>query len=245
MEYRSRRERRDAERAGSESAEVTPESNNQSATVYSPEEAESASTDQKTFPSRRELRDRALGRDGNEELANLELEDENILETSSAGDSSQSRPNSITKQIVPEVEIQVANEPVTAKSYLYQESSNTFSMDSIPDSLTATNGDLVVTNSESIAVITGNHPSLSSMMEDLKYDSADHRDTVAGKISLVDPVSAKLVAESREPEVVVPGRLVVRNRALSVTFACIGVVMFALAGIGLWWAMSEMGPFSL
>ena len=41
-----------------------------------------------------------------------------------------------------------------------------------------------------------------------------------------------------------PGKIVVRNRALSVTFAVVGGVMFLLAGLGLWWALSEMGPFS-
>jgi hypothetical protein len=52
------------------------------------------------------------------------------------------------------------------------------------------------------------------------------------------------VAESREPEVIIPGKIVVRNRVMTTTFAIIGGVMFILAGIGLWWALSEIGPFS-
>jgi hypothetical protein len=81
-------------------------------------------------------------------------------------------------------------------------------------------------------------------MDDFRYDSEDQKDTLAGRISLVDPVSAKLVAESREPEVIIPGKIVVRNRVMTTTFAIIGGVMFILAGIGLWWALSEIGPFS-
>jgi hypothetical protein len=136
------------------------------------------------------------------------------------------------------------DQPLTAKSYIYQESSNTVTVDSIPDSLSPQTGDFVFSKSESIEVVTGSHPSLSAVMDDLKYDSEDQKDTVTGRISLVDPVSAKLVADSREPEVIVPGKIVVKNRAVSITFAVLGGVMFVLAGIGLWWALSEMGPFS-
>lgn len=242
MEYRSRRERREAERAGLVPAEVS----NASVSDNAAQDIESVSTEQKPFPSRRELRKQANQTlERTEEPTNLDSEEQSSpKETHHSEVSSSKSFSEQTKQPDPAIEIVATEEPLTAKSYIYQESSNTFTMDSIPDSLTATNGDLVATNSESIAVVTGSHPSLSSIMEDLKYDSADQKDTVAGKISLVDPVSAKLVAESREPEVVVPGKIVVRNRAVSVTFAILGGIMFVLAGIGLWWALSEMGPFS-
>lgn len=246
MEYRSRRERREAERAGLVTSEVAPEVSDASVSVNVDKEAETNPTEQKAFPSRRELRNQAQkSLEQTEEPSNSESEKQNLREETHRSEikSPESVPNK-TEHPDEEIEIDAIAEPLTAKSYLYQESSNTFTMDSIPDSLTATNGDLVVTNSESIAVVTGSHPSLSSIMEDLQYDSADQKDTVAGKISLVDPVSAKLVAESREPEVVVPGSIVVRNRAVSVTFAILGGIMFVLAGIGLWWALSEMGPFS-
>jgi hypothetical protein len=159
-----------------------------------------------------------------------------LSDHSSAQDEEATQNNEITEQS--------EAEPLTGKSYLYQESSNTVTVDSIPDSLESTNGDLIVTTSESIEVITGSHPSITSPMDDFRYDSEDQKDTLAGRISLVDPVSAKLVAESREPEVIIPGKIVVRNRVMTTTFAIIGGVMFILAGIGLWWALSEIGPFS-
>ncbi|HEY7796348.1 MAG TPA: hypothetical protein VIB61_01060 [Microbacteriaceae bacterium] len=253
MEYRSRRERREAERAGLAPVEAAPEFSSEPVSENPAEKTESVSTEEKAFPSRRELRNQAnKSLSSHQEPSDLEPEEEKAAEENHHSEVNSSEGDSTRSDISPEkpealeqdLEANPGEEPLTAKNYLYQESSNTFTMDSIPDSLTATNGDLVVTNSESITVVTGSHPSLSSIMEDLKYDSADQKDTVAGKISLVDPVSAKLVAESREPEVVVPGKIVVRNRVVSVTFAILGGIMFVLAGIGLWWALSEMGPFS-
>lgn len=251
MEYRSRRERREAERAGLSPAELASAAVDQSVSANAAEDTQSVSTEQKSFPSRRELRNQENKNfEPIRKSTNLEPENETIPEDSHHSDVastegvSDSQADNVPDQQDTGAEGEATDEPMTAKSYLYQESSNTYTMDSIPDSLTSTNGDLVVTNSESISVVTGSHPSLSSIMDDLKYDSADQKDTVAGKISLVDPVSAKLVAESREPEVVVPGKIVVRNRAVSLTFAILGGIMFVLAGIGLWWALSEMGPFS-
>lgn len=254
MEYRSRRERREAERAGLLPAEAESNVSNQSSSVNADEKGEGLPAEQKAFPSRRELRNQAnksLEQDRASSASEPEIEstaeeshDTEVSASDSTPEGLLDKVSEKPEQTDSDNENQSADEPLTAKSYLYQESSNTFTMDSIPDSLTATNGDLVVTNSESIAVVTGSHPSLSSIMEDLKYDSADQKDTVAGKISLVDPVSAKLVAESREPEIVVPGKIVVRNRVASMTFAILGGIMFVLAGIGLWWALSEMGPFS-
>lgn len=253
MEYRSRRERREAERAGLAPAEAKPEVASEPVSENPSEKTESVSTEERAFPSRRELRNQANeSLSSHQEPSDLEPEEEKAAEENHHSEVNSSEGDSTRSDISPEkpealeqdLEANPGEEPLTAKNYLYQESSNTFTMDSIPDSLTATNGDLVVTNSESITVVTGSHPSLSSIMEDLQYDSADQKDTVAGKISLVDPVSARLVAESREPEVVVPGKIVVRNRAVSLTFAILGGVMFVLAGIGLWWALSEMGPFS-
>lgn len=242
MEYRTRRERRDAERAGLIS-NVEARDEADIPRDFRQTEAQAESTQDSSRPlSRRELREQTRI-DPEPTSAESSYDVQQDLETNEkeAVTGKTSFVDYEAEQIQPE---QPTEEPLTAKSYLYQESSNTFTLDSIPDSLTSTNGDLVVTNSESIAVVTGSHPTMSSVMDDLKYDSEDQKDTVAGKISLVDPVSAKLVADSREPEVIVPGKIVVRNRALSVTFAVVGGVMFLLAGLGLWWALSEMGPFS-
>ncbi|MDR9363212.1 MAG: hypothetical protein RI590_03745 [Microbacteriaceae bacterium] len=245
MEYRSRRERREAEKAGSVSTADQSEN-----AEHSPE------TQETKFPSRRELRMQERQRSA-EDAETVENKHP-LSKTEQPATLAQTKPteqnqNLENKDNGPEAEgsttaetaaIDSTPSQLTGRNYIYQDSSNTFTMDNIPDSLESTNGDLVVTNSESIEIVTGNQPSLSSVMDDLKFDSEDQKDTVAGKISLVDPVSAKLVADAREPEIVVPGKIVVRNRVLSTTFAILGGVMFVLAGIGLWWALSEMGPFS-
>ncbi len=258
MEYRSRRERREAEKAGSVStADSLSEAPQTESDADQSENATHSSGAQETkFPSRRELRVRERQRSA-EDAETVENQHP-ISKTEQPATPAQNKPaernqNLENKDNGPEPTGSATAETVgsdstpsqlTGRNYIYQDSSNTFTMDNIPDSLEGTDGDLVVTNSESIEIVTGNQPSLSSVMDDLKFDSEDQKDTVAGKISLVDPVSAKLVADAREPEIVVPGKIVVRNRVLSTTFAILGGVMFVLAGIGLWWALSEMGPFS-
>ena len=257
MEYRSRRERREAEKAGSVSADSFSEAPQTESDADQSEKATPSPAIQETkFPSRRELRMQERQRSA-EDVAAVENEHK-VSKTEQPATPAQNKftehdqnlenkdkgPESTGSATAEAVDSDSTPSQLTGRNYIYQDSSNTFTMDNIPDSLEVTNGDLVVTNSESIEIVTGNHPSISSVMDDLKFDSEDQKDTVAGKISLVDPVSAKLVADSREPEIVVPGKIVVRNRVLSTTFAILGGVMFVLAGIGLWWALSEMGPFS-
>lgn len=260
MEYRSRRERREAERSGLKSNDdsITQAPIIDTDLVNSKSSEESSAAEEKKFPSRRELREQHRYRDSKNVDA-LEDEDKPLVSTSEQSmkpneddldaknqEMHEHLTDSVTSEALPseQTEPNSISSPTTGRNYIYQDSSNTFTMDNIPDSLEVTNGDLVVTNSESIEIITSNNPAFGSVMDDLKFDSEDQKDTVAGRISLVDPVSAKLVAEAREPEIVVPGKIVVRNRAVSTTFAVIGGVMFVLAGIGLWWALSEMGPFS-
>lgn len=238
MEYRTRRERREAERAGLVNADETASNNPQPDIEGLPAEVDRQSENPK-FPSRRELRARSEAKTASNSGSFETTDSDQPAEAKIPAESS---PKGFEEP--EQYETTKSDGPITAKSYLYQESSNTFTMDSIPDSLTATNGDLVVTNSESITVVTDSNSTIASAMDDLRYDSEDQKDTVAGKISLVDPVSAKLVADSREPEVIVPGKIVVRNRALSTTFAVLGGVMFVLAGLGLWWVLGEMGPLS-
>lgn len=244
MEYRSRRERREAERAGLLPSESGAEMDSHSTKSDPAETANAVSQTEPRFPSRRELRNS----NGNFRAAKPEQATEQLPNSSQDEETeSDSKPQE-TVDSIEEANLSThgdpEGQPLTAKSYIYQESSNTVTIDSIPDSLATDSGDLLLTNSESIEVVTGSHSSMSAVMDDLKYDSEDQKDTVTGRISLVDPVSAKLVADSREPEVIVPGKIVVKNRAISITFAVLGGVMFILAGIGLWWALSEMGPFS-
>ena len=244
MEYRSRRERREAERAGLAPAEVISDGSPEVGEGDAKSTQTLASDFENKFPSRRELRTRSSKDPGVERVA--EEKQPNSLRHDA--DDETISPNRVidSAQVNEELESHINNpsQPLTGKSYIYQESSNTVTIDSIPDSLSPQTGDFAVTNSESIEVITGSHPSMSAVMDDVKYDSEDLKDTVTGRISLVEPVSAKLVADSREPEVIVPGKIVVRSRAVSTTFAILAGVMFILAGIGLWWALSEMGPFS-
>lgn len=260
MEYRSRRERREAEKAGLVPPDdsVSQTSQAESETIDFEKPQENSNAEERKFPSRKELRKQAqqnlVASQQSPQTQNISAEsnaDESLnpAETEYVQDNQELHTESeATRKTDPEKaqEIESASDSnqSTGRNYLYQDSSNTLTMDNIPDSLEVTNGDLIVNNSESVEILTGSQPSLSSVMDDLKFDSEDQKDTVAGRISLVDPVSAKLVAESREPETVVPGKIVVRNRALSTTFAILGGVMFVLAGIGLWWALSEMGPFS-
>lgn len=257
MEYKSRRERREAERAGLTAASVTEETAPEVVTTEEPSSEPKLPVEETKFPSRRELRQRGKFQSppqkeehSSEQRAASEEEDLAAKKTEEVVTESNEVPLVTEDQgSTQDAEIaeQAADEdsnPLTGRSFIYQDSSNTFSIDSIPDSLETTNGDLVVTNSESIEVVTGSHNAFSSVMDDLKFDSEDQKDTVAGRISLVDPVSARLVAESREPEIVIPGKIVVRNRVVTITFAVLGGVMFILAGVGLWWALSEMGPFS-
>ena len=240
MEYSSRRERREAERRGLINSAANQALDEDAAEeTDAPEQPRPESREARAFPSRRELREKLRSGEALENEFPKKEESPRAIDLSdhsSAPDEEATQNNEIAEQS--------EAEPLTGKSYLYQESSNTVTVDSIPDSLESTNGDLIVTTSESIEVITGSHPSITSAMDDFRYDSEDQKDTLAGRISLVDPVSAKLVAESREPEVIIPGKIVVRNRIMTTTFAIIGGVMFILAGIGLWWALSEIGPFS-
>ena len=239
MEYSSRRERREAERRGlTKSADSRADDAVQSDETSASQQSD-VGGELKPFPSRRELREKLR--------AGESLENEVPKKDASPAPEIVSDPGDsldLDSTQKNEVSERSESEPLTGRSYLYQESSNTVTVDAIPDSLESTNGDLIVTTSESIEVITGSHPSITSAMDDFNYDSQDQKDTLAGRISLVDPVSAKLVAESREPEVIIPGKIVVRNRIMTTTFAILGGVMFILAGIGLWWALSEIGPFS-
>jgi hypothetical protein len=257
VEYRSRRERREAEKADSVSAESFSEAPQTESDADHSEKATPSPAIQETkFPSRRELRmqERQRSAEDAETVENqhqvskteqpIKPAENKFTEQQQDMENRSNRPEAAGSAAADSTESNSTHSQLTGRNYIYQDSSNTLTMDNIPDSLEVTNGDLVVTNSESIEIVTGNHPSLSSVMDDLKFDSEDQKDTVAGKISLVDPVSAKLVADAREPEIVVPGKIVVRNRVLSTTFAILGAVMFVLAGIGLWWALSEMGPFS-
>jgi hypothetical protein len=244
MEYRSRRERREAERAGLLPSEGTAEVKSHPAESSTKTVTNEVSKSESRFPSRRELRKRN-GSSSTAEPEQANDQPPSFDQYEEVEPESKPQDNFEAKEEVNlSSEIEAESQPLTAKSYIYQESSNTVTIDSIPDSLSTDNGDLLLTNSESIEVVTGSHSSMSAVMDDLKYDSEDQKDTVTGRISLVDPVSAKLVADSREPEIIVPGKIVVKNRAVSITFAVLGGVMFVLAGIGLWWALSEMGPFS-
>jgi hypothetical protein len=244
MEYRSRRERREAERAGLAPAEVAPDSSPEEGHGEPTSSQTLANASEKRFPSRRELRMHP----GIESVIEPSAEEKQPNSLHQANFDETVSPRSVidSAEVDEELNSDIENlrQPLTGKSYIYQESSNTVTIDSIPDSLGPQTGDFVVTNSESIEVVTGSHSSMSAVMDDKKFDSEDLKDTVTGRISLVDPVSAKLVADSREPEVIVPGKIVVRSRAVSTTFAVLAGVMFILAGIGLWWALSEMGPFS-
>ena len=240
MEYSSRRERREAERRGLiNSAKNQVVDTDSAAETDAPQRSEPEPSEARAFPSRRELREKLRsGETFENEFPKEEESPRPIDESDHSSHADEEAPQN------KEATEQTESEPLTGKSYLYQESSNTVTVDAIPDSLESTNGDLIVTTSESIEVITGSHPSITSAMDDFRYDSQDQKDTLAGRISLVDPVSAKLVAESREPEVIIPGKIVVRNRIMTTTFAILGGVMFILAGVGLWWALSEIGPFS-
>ena len=244
MEYRTRRERREAEKAGLSSPVVNSDDTSETTVRVSESSGPEVSTAEKGFQSRRDLRERNRETLENQSEQSFEQSESTPNTETPNTDSQPETDSQTTEERSFQGESDPEDQPLTAKSYIYQESSNTVTIDSIPDSLSPQTGDFVFSNSESIEVVTGSHPSLSAVMDDLKYDSEDQKDTVTGRISLVDPVSAKLVADSREPEVIVPGKIVVKNRAVSITFAVLGGVMFVLAGIGLWWALSEMGPFS-
>ena len=270
MEYQTRRERREAERAAEQSSQLvnsqaqadevptfesSPEPIIESPEPVNPEQikrpsrSDSAETESGSRPlTRRELRkleaegkkvDINSGRETpNQQVADRQQRAEEI----SAGPS---EPENLHQKSMDESDEYRTDEAeqLTGKSYLYQESSNTFTLDAIPNSLATSDSESIITNTESVAVVTDSQPSFASDMDDLRFDLEDHQDTVAGKISLVDPVSARIVAEARDPEIVGPGKLVVRNRLVSVGFGVLATVLFVAAGIGLWWVLTEMDVF--
>ncbi len=264
MEYQTRRERREAERAAEQSSEAeqvsyqpaqeiddspsTPQLASEFS-VPSDQGAEPGEPDSKPL-TRRQLRDLNSKGKLDEDLSRQRQSGQQITSSESASPKISEIPTEHSHAT--QTDIENANqgsseEPdqLTGKSYIYQESSNTFTLDAIPDSLSNNDSESIITNSESIAVVTDSQPSFASDMDDLRFDMEDHQDTVAGKISLVDPVSARMVADAREPEIVVPGKIVVRNRMVSIGFGVLATVMFVAAGIGLWWVLTEMDVFSL
>jgi len=265
MEYQTRRERREAERAAEQSSEAEKLPGNSEH-----QDSETASTPEPIAETRGATEAEVDTQQGSRpltrrELRKLEAQGKSVENTEQPIPQSQlheAEENPDQGGAVEQVqEIPTEVTPVdnrggfqesdseqldqfTGKNYLYQESSNTFTLDAIPDSLSNGDEESIITNSESIAVVTDSQPSFASDMDDLRFDMEDHQDTVAGKISLVDPVSAKLVAESREAEMVVPGKIVVRNRLVSIGFGVLATVLFSAAGIGLWWVLTEMDVFS-
>ena len=261
MEYQTRRERREAERAAEQSSEAEQVSNQPAQEIAdSPSTPQLASESSIPSDQQAESSSRPLTRRQLRELQSKKKADEGSARQDSSGQQS-SAAESASQQIseiptqsssAPNADVEYADQgsseefdQLTGKSYIYQESSNTFTLDAIPDSLSNNDSESIITNSESIAVVTDSQPSFASDMDDLRFDMEDHQDTVAGKISLVDPVSARKVAEAREPEIVVPGKIVVRNRMVSIGFGVLATVMFVAAGIGLWWVLTEMDVFSL
>ena len=259
MEYQTRRERREAERAADQSSESVkrrtqadevPTVESRTDQIEEPPQVDSAEAESESRPkTRRELRKqesrgkKVSNRSDRKPPKQQVADHQQRAEETSAGPT---EPENLDEKSTGESDEVLTDdaEQLTGKSYLYQESSNTFTLDAIPDSLATSDSESIITNTESVAVVTDSQPSFASDMDDLRFDLEDHQDTVAGKISLVDPVSARIVAEARDPEIVVPGKIVVRNRLVSVGFGVLATVLFVAAGIGLWWVLTEMDVFS-
>lgn len=243
-QYLTRREMREAERAGklvpspAEQLEATSDSAvlTQAQVVDVPESSAALpASEEQVFMTRRERR---LAEAGGAAVTQVQSRDDSAAAASEAEPSTESTPIFVSEAILAAIEevtaeSEITQAPVateisitefTGSNLLAEPSTQSLVLDIAPEAISLPIETLDGTSTGSISILPDpNTGTLTGSLDGLAVDTADRVDAVTGVISMVEPVSARDVISQRVTFGVVPDEALRKGFWQTWAYAALGV----------------------